>query len=425
MERKMTLSTKLSLAFALSLLLLTMKSATWAQSGTLSVDSFGFQCAVNSNNCLNYVWPPTQAQPGVFRLWDASVQWNVLNPGNGSYNFNTLSHWLDTIAQNQPRIVIYTFGWTPTWLTTVGCITKGCAGVPSDFDPTTGSPAFNNFVSQLVGYCNSNGHCVKDYIQYFELWNEANSTTYWAGTVTQLYQMMKPAVGTIRTAIPAAKILTPPISTAGTYKAWMQSWIGLEVGYRLSDFYAFHNYLADKTPEQRIADGTVQNQLYANFNTTGWTPLPWLVTETNYDPSTLACETPTPYTVADCTGQILRWQLILNSNGAVNLSWYAWLNTMNEESSYEPAYYWMMHYLQGGTLTAPCAFNNTIQAWDCPFTEGNSTLATFVWSPAPNSPTFNVPAGYVDYVDMSTGHVTPVSTGQPVTLGVEPYLFEK
>jgi hypothetical protein len=84
----------------------------------------------------------------------------------------------------------------------------------------------------LVGYCSKKGNCVSRYIQYFELWNEANSTSFWTGSVEQLYEMMAPAVSIIRNSILNVSILTPPIQ-GGTgesqFQPWACSWLGEEV----------------------------------------------------------------------------------------------------------------------------------------------------------------------------------------------------
>jgi hypothetical protein len=46
------------------------------------------------------------------------------------------------------------------------------------------------FVTALLDYCSTKNHRVKDYIKYYELWNEANDETfYWDGTETRLYHL--------------------------------------------------------------------------------------------------------------------------------------------------------------------------------------------------------------------------------------------
>ncbi len=407
---------------------------------SLSANLFGFQCAVNPNGCpyngTDYTWPTTQAQPGVLRLWDASVQWNVLNTASGTYNWSDMDHWLDAIAANTPRAVIYTFGWVPFWdaPSTGTCqtaSTRGSACPPLDLT-TSGSATFNTFVTALVGHCSPAGNCVATYIKYFEMWNEADTSVAWTGTVAQLYQMESPAVTIIKDAISGVEILTPPLSAnPGTSVRWMCSWLAQEISTgSISDIYAFHIYLQNATPESTLAG--IETQISPNLNPaascalSGWTTHPFWLTETNYANST----TPDPYTcdlslytADDCTGQIVRWQLLFNSNGGAALVWYSWLPTIGSVAQNETAYYYMMQYLEGGTLTAPCSSSGSPAVYTCPFTEANSTVALWVWTPSEAGTSYTVPSGYTDYRDLGGG-TTSISGGQTITIGTEPFMLE-
>jgi len=425
---------------------LLVSGMTWGQSPTLSSDSFGFQCGISkSTNCPNEQWPMTQAQPGVFRLWDASVQWSAINRSKGVYDFSNLDSWLDVIAQHQPRAVIYTFGWTPCWDTenqnNCNGPNNGSPDPPSDLGTGcatgTGSPSFCNFVTMLVGYCSKKGNCVSKYIQYFELWNEANSTAFWTGSVGQLYQMMAPAVSIVRNSIINVSILTPPIQ-GGTGKSqfqpWACSWLGEEVtNGRLSNIYAFHTYLQNDIPENRwslAAEEVAPNTQYqSTCGKTGWSALPWWLTETDYNSGSgfadpFVCDSQ-KYSPQDCAGQILRWQAFVNSNGGFNLSWYYWNTSIGGVSLNEQAYYWMMQYLVGGSFSQPCSPNNLVPTtWTCPFTEGGGTQALFVWTPTETGTiTYTVPAGYVDYRDLSGGMIG-VTAGEIIPITVEPIMLE-
>src|ERR1022692_2948536 len=178
---------------------------------TLTSSSFGFQCGTGKpTNCPNVTWPTTIAQPGMIRLWDSQVQWHLLNPGPGVYNWRILDAYLDAIAVHQPRDAMYTFGYTPCWATKGECERAWGSPFPPDDLTPSGSPSFNTFVTALLSHCSPAGHCVKDTIKYWELWNEANSPHYWSGTIPQLYQLMAPAVAMVRSKVSGAFILTPP-----------------------------------------------------------------------------------------------------------------------------------------------------------------------------------------------------------------------
>ncbi len=408
----------------------------------VSADSFGFQCGDSINaGCPNFTLPATQAQPEVLRLWDSSTQWNALNPNSGTYDWSSLDNWLDVIAADPPLAVIYTMGWTPYWDAPAGvCQTdntsKGSPCPPTDLT-SSGSPAFNSFVTALVGHCSQAGNCVSRYIKYFELWNEPNppstGTGYWTGTAPQLYQMMAPAVAIIRSNIPDVQILGPPITDNPGFKTWECSWLSQEASSGiLSDVYAFHAYLNDVTPETKLS--TIKSQLAPNLtpaascSLNGWTPQPFWITETNYTNSTepvpYTCDL-TLYTAEDCAGQILRLQLLFNGLGGFNITWYSWVLGVGNIPQYETAYYYMMQYMEGGTLPGPCSSTNSggNQIWTCNFTEANGTQALFVWTPTESGTSYTVPSGYTDYRDLNGGTVS-VSGGQTITIGPEPFMLE-
>jgi hypothetical protein len=402
--------------------------------------SFGFQCGDSANaGCPNFTLPAAPALPGVLRLWDSSTQWNALNATSGQYDWNSLDSWLDTIHA-QGLSAVYTFGWTPYWDAPSGsCQTdntsKGSPCPPTDLT-SQGSDSFNAFVSALVAHCSPAGNCVSNNIQYFELWNEPNApvsgTGYWTGTVAQLYQMMAPAVTIIRQAIPTAQILGPPITDNPGFDTWECSWLSQEVTNGvLSNIYGFHGYLQDLTPEAKVLVTQTQVALNltpgASCSLPGWTPQPFWLTETNFTNSEgpsapYTCDS-TLYTADDCAGQVARWQILVNALGGFNVTWYSWENGVGSVPENASAYASIMQYLNGGTFPGPCSPISGTQTWTCNFTEANGTNAQFVWTPNEAGASYTVPSGYTDYKDLN-GNTTSVSTGQTITVGVEPFMLE-
>lgn len=387
-----------------------------AQSATLTASSFGFQCGTGKlTNCPNATWPSSVAQPGMIRLWDSQVQWHLLNPAPGSYNWRTLDAYLDTIAAHQPRDVMYTFGYTPCWATKGSCDRAwGSTFPPSDLN-AGGSPSFNAFVTALLDHCSAAGHCVKSTIRYWELWNEANSENYWSGSVEQLYQLMAPVVGKIRAKIPNALVLTPPANRADT--DWMRNWLSQENrNGRLSDIYSFHLYLQDNLPEPRFR--AVQEMLELKNSTAAWANTPWINSETNFDARTFACNS--KFTAEDCIGQMVRWHLLHFSFGAQHLSWYYFNTTIGRDPTYSAAYHTMMDWLVGGHFSAACSLANG--AITCPFVQANGHHAQFVWNFNRES-SFTPAADFVDYRTLN-GRTANISRGAQVPIGVQPIILE-
>lgn len=382
----------------------------------LTESSFGFQCGTGrSSNCPHVTWPTTIAQPGIIRLWDSQVQWNALHASAGAYRWNTLDAYLDAIAAHQPRDAMYTFGYTPCWDTKGECRPQwGSANPPNDLNPN-GSSSFNAFVTALVNHCSPAGHCVKDYIKYWEMWNEANAENYWNGTIAQLYSLMAPAVAIIRKNVSGPLILTPPANRGDTI--WMQNWLNEENSHgRLSDIFSFHLYLQNQTPETRF--DIIQQMVNLKNSTTGWTDTPWMNTETNFDAATFACSS--RYTSDDCVGQIVRWHLLHYASGGAHLSWFFFNTTIGGDPNYSNAYHYMMQWLVGGHFTAECSTSGSV--YTCPFIQANGHHALFVWNPSDKG-TYSPATQYVDYRELN-GTTTRISPGPSVTIGVKPIMFE-
>jgi hypothetical protein len=390
--------------------------------------NWSFECIYWSDDCgLNGSWVPTKSQPGTVRLWQSGTEWGLLSTGNNSYDWAYLDTWLDLVAQRQPTAVMYTFGLVPCWISTTPCDGKGwgmghnfSAGPPSDLT-SNGSPAFNAFVTALVEHCSPAGHCVKDYIKHWEMWNEPNLTNFWTGTETQLYDMFKPVIPIIRNNISGALISTPPVS--GGDAPWMTNWMTLEnTNGRLSDYYGFHVYMEQSAPEQRL--GMVQSMLKVK-NANGWTTTPWMNTETNYDNVTFTCST--QFTLDDCRGQFVRWHVLQyayqgGAGGAFNVGWFKWESIST--GGYDTYYYTMMQWLTGATFTSSCS--NTGTVWTCPLTEASGANALIVWNTAGDSD-YAPATGYVNYKSFNAtygGATKSISPGQSTTIGVAPVMFE-
>jgi len=384
---------------------------------TITASSFGFQCGTGkATNCPNATWPSTIAQPGMIRLWDSQVQWHLLNPSPASYNWRVLDAYLDVIAAHQPRNAMYTFGYTPCWDTRGSCERAwGSTYPPSDLT-ANGSPSFNAFVTALVNHCSASGHCVKDLIKYWELWNEANAENYWNGSIPQLYQLMAPAIPIIRSKVSGALILTPPANRGDT--DWMRGWLEEENKKgRLSDIFSFHLYLQGNTPEQRFP--TIQEMVNLKNNTPGWSSTPWFNSETNFDAARFACSD--KYSSDECIGQMVRWHLLHFAFGAQQVSWYFFNTTIGHNADLSNAYHTMMEWLVGGHFTSDkCALSGNVIS--CPFIEANGHHALFVWTLGGEG-SFAPEAQYVDYKSLGTGTAT-LSRGQKISIGVKPVILE-
>ena len=382
--------------------------------------NWSFECE-NGSYCGIYGgWITTTSQPGTVRLWDSSTNWAILETSNGGYQWKDLDIWLDRLAEHQPSAAIYTFGHSPCWIAACTGSNTWSASPPKDLT-TSGSPSFTAFVTALVQHCSVAGNCVKNYIKYWEMWNEPDLTDYWTGTAAQLYNMFKPVIPIIRKYVPGAITATPPIP--GGDKIWMTSWMNLEnTNGRLSDYYSFHVYMDTYTPETRM---TMVEKMVTTKNANGWTTTPWMNTETNFIITENVCST--QFTVQDCDGQIVRWHVLQyayqgGAGGAYHVGWFNWESISS--GGYDTYYYTMMQWLVGATFTASCSNSGTV--YTCPLTEANGNSALIVWNTTGNS-SYKPASQYVDYRKFNGtygGATQSISAGQAVTIGVIPIMFE-
>ena len=416
----------LILFLAVSIQSYAQSTAVPMKSHPIEVTNWSFECVLDSScGAGNDTWITTTSQPGTTRLWDAGTAWAILQTGSNTFEWTNLDTWLDLVAAHQPTAVIFTFGHVPCFITSVPCNPQDqgnskywSGGPPTDLTDS-GSPTFTNFVTQLVQHCSPAGNCVKDYIKYYELWNEPNLSHYWSGTANQLYDMFKPVIPIIRNNVSGAIVSTPPICGGDT--TYVANWLALEnTNGRLSDYFGFHSYLSGYEPETRI------NMIIRMVNTkneAGWTTTPWMNTETNFEVGTNVCTS----TVEDCDGQIVRWHVLQyayqgGAGGAYHVGWYNWPSIT--AGGYDTYYYTMMQWLAGSTFSDSCSSSGTV--WTCPLTEADGATALIVWNGSGNS-SYTPASEYIDYRSFNGtygGKTTTISAGEKTTIGLIPIMFE-
>jgi hypothetical protein len=140
----------------------------------------------------------------MYRLWDMQVAWKDVNPAQGVFTWSELDRRVALVESwgGKPLLVL---GLTPQW----------AAKDPAAGDPRwgagTASPPkdiayWNDYVNAVVTKYGSR-------IAGYELWNEANLTTFWRGSTKELYDMAVSASSIIKAANPAAVVLSPSTTT--------------------------------------------------------------------------------------------------------------------------------------------------------------------------------------------------------------------
>ena len=171
---------------------------------------------------------------GVLRLWDSGTTWAVMEPKPGKWVFSQLDRW---IAAAQPgQEIMLTLGQSPTWASSdPDWLTYNGAGAAA---PPKNLADWINYVSVIA-------RRYKGRIKYYEIWNEPNDKTFYAGTVAQLVELTRTASETIRSIDPDAKLISAPAYSPGYLERYLAAGAAQYV-----DVIGYHIYA---TPPEEAA----------------------------------------------------------------------------------------------------------------------------------------------------------------------------
>ncbi|MFM1651717.1 hypothetical protein ACI7RC_06405 [Brevibacillus sp. B_LB10_24] len=143
---------------------------------------------------------------GSIRLWDTGTNWGNIERSKGSFDFSVVDSFVD-FAQKNGLDVIWTLGQPPAWAT---------GGGPS---PVPGTDYYNsappNNIQDWRDYLSVIGTRYKGKIGYYEIWNEANLSRYYSGTVDKLVELTREANQVLKAIDPGTKIVSPSFTEWG------------------------------------------------------------------------------------------------------------------------------------------------------------------------------------------------------------------
>lgn len=216
---------------------------------------------------------------GMHRLWDLGVAWKDVNPAPGVFDWTTLDAEMTQVEESGSSALLV-LGMTPSW----------AAANPSAGDPRwglgTASPPretsyWRDYVSAVVDRYGSR-------IKAYQIWNEANLGTFWAGNPEQMAQMTKEAYDIVKSKQPQAIVVAPSIGLrlAGRMRNFTRAFMGaLSTRGFPVDALSIHTYPAGTGgPADRVALVTAWQNIVAEA-VGGASPvldLPVYDTEVNY-----------------------------------------------------------------------------------------------------------------------------------------------
>jgi Beta-galactosidase len=260
-----------------------------------------------------------------FRLWDV-VNWAMLEPADGQYNWTTMDDTIATAKQNGVRDFIFTLGYVPAWASKNPADPCGSTGALGSCDAPD-MRALDNFLTQVVRrYCGV--------VQYYETWNEPNLTDFWNGTDAQLlsiardlYQIAKDPANCGCTngvcapggGVNANKVLLPSVNRINEPNlSWLDSYLFLAAAggtYPYADVASFHGY--GYTQPEDIVQGVAQ--LKKTLARHGLSSLEIWDTEASWGTTTVNDQ-------EQEASWLMRFHVVQAVSGVSRLVWYAYDN---------------------------------------------------------------------------------------------------
>jgi polysaccharide biosynthesis protein PslG len=346
------------------------------------------------------------------RTWDTAVNWADIQTDPNTYVWSNLDALIN-LAQKRGVDLVFTLGRTPRWAS-ASPDTKTPYG-PGQCAPPSDMRYWDEFLRAVLNHAGGK-------IKFWETWNEPQSpdSEFYCGDVPTMVELQRRAYEIIKALDPAAMVLTPaPVGGYGP--SWMSRFLAAGGG-KYADVMAFHGYLPPSAkPESILATIADFKTAFANrgqeqkpvWDTeAGWGQNPWLS-----DPDLQAAFLAKFY--------LLHW-----SAGVERLYWYAYDNKLwgtlwDTQNGLHPAgiaYREVNRWLQGATMTAPCALSRAL--WTCHLIREHGYRGAVLWSSEAFVDTSRVPLpdDYRQYRDLEGNlHVT---IDKSIRVSNKPLLFE-
>jgi hypothetical protein len=262
---------------------------------------------------------------GQIRLWDAGVQWGQVFPTMGTPNWTRLDAVVQTAHANGTEVTLV-LGLSPSY-----------AAATSTSAPDLGM--YDAYVRAVMDRYSPAKWGYRGIANY-QVWNEANISTFWTGTYDQLGQLVKTAYLARNAVDPGAKIIAPAmVARLGYQQAGIQKFYATKVGgvpvWKYVDAVSLNLYPVDKytdshgtnrpgTPEDSMALLRQAKALLAKDGVPRSLPI-WN-TEINYGMHTGSLGGTAAAPIADQlqVAYVMRTFLLNAAQGVKRVDWYAY-----------------------------------------------------------------------------------------------------
>lgn len=361
-------------------------------------------------------WPI--AQFGVWRLWDAAVSWERLEPEKGRWDFKRLDN-LVALAENRGVEPLLTLGITPRW----------AASKPDQpFVYGNGGNSPPRDMRDWENYVRAVATRYKGRIRHYELWNEPTfdeidkGKGFFAGSARTMVELGRVAHRVVKEVDPNNKLLSPGFTDDG---ARLDLYLNLG-GRDITDIVAHHFY-AEK-PEhlpERVA------RVRSVMTKHGLAALPLWNTESGYnipEPGRLAVTHNGPRNDTELAGYISRILVMGIASELDRFYWYSWESTMLsrypkdvQSSPAIVAYMQTMRWTNGAVLDR--CFTQDRDLWVCELRMGTHE-ARMVWHAREVKPWAPPAAWLAVQYETLDARVVDIKPEDTISIGTAPILVK-
>ena len=258
-------------------------------------------------------WPTEKV--GAIRLWDSGVTWRQIETAPGVFDYSRLDDQVSA-ARARGAQVLLVLGQTPGFHA-LKPNAPGVYGPGATSMPTLTS--WRNYVGNVVRRYKGRG------VDY-QVWNEANVSSFWTGTKPQMATLTKVASKVVANNDASADVVSPALATRLTsQRRYLRDFYALRTGRRpvasWVDVVSLHFYpLRKDSPEDAAKLLAASRIMLGALNVRK----PIWNTEVNYGLKTGGGGTSPTLTNARQAAFVARTYLLDAAGGVKRTFWYSW-----------------------------------------------------------------------------------------------------
>jgi hypothetical protein len=309
-------------------------------------------------------WPSINVPE--WRLWDAKVTWQDLEPAKGDWKFEALDKSVQMAEEHNTGLVM-TLWYTPRWASSQ-------PEQPSAYQP--GNAAEPKDLGDWQTFVRTVASRYRGRIHVYEIANEPNLKEYWTGTTEQMVELTREAHNIIKGIDSTATIVSPSVTRDFGMK-WLADFLN-KGGGQYVDVIGYHLYVNPQPPEAMVPLVQKIKQFMAEHGV-GNKPL-W-DTETGWGQ-------PKPFPSEElAAAYVARSYALLWSQGVERFYWYAWddlgVSVQLTNASYQAtlaaqAYDTIQDWLVGARMDY--CYQESDQTYACQLNR-NGSMEWIVWNP--------------------------------------------